>query len=92
MSDTIERLADALAKDTIDAMHKLGDDELVNDVATVIGASSPSTEEAFRTAARVRIAEARARAYLEKRLSGQAVAKPVDASADAEGTNIGGDH
>ena len=92
MSNTIERLADELAKDTIAAMQKLGDDELVNDVATVIGASSPSTEEAFRTAARVRIAEARARAYLEKRLSGQAVDKPVDASADAEGTNIGGDH
>ena len=92
MSNTIERLADELAKDTIAAMQKLGDDELVNDVAAVIGASSPSTEEAFRTAARVRIAEARARAYLEKRLAGQAVDKPVDASADAEGTNIGGDH
>ena len=92
MSDIINRLADELARDTIAAMQKLGDDELVNDVAAVIGASSPSTEEAFRTAARVRIAEARARTFLEKRLAGETVDKPIDASADAEGTNIGGDH
>ncbi len=92
MSDVINRLADELARDTIKAMQELGDDELVNDVAAVIGSSSPSTEEAFRTAARVRMAEARARAYLEKRLAGEAVDKPIDAAADAEGTNIGGDH
>ncbi|MEM1274764.1 MAG: hypothetical protein AAGF88_13185 [Pseudomonadota bacterium] len=92
MSDKIAELADALARDTIIAAEKLGDDELVNEIATVIGSSSPSTEEAFRTAARVRLAEARARQYLEKKLAGEQVAKPVDVSGDAEGTNIGGDH
>lgn len=92
MSDVIAALADALAKDTIAAAEKLGDDELVSEVAQVIGATSPSTEEAFRTAARVRMAEARARAYLNKKLAGVAVDKPLDSSADAEGTNIGGDH
>ena len=92
MSDLIDKVADSLAKDTISAAEKLGDEELVNEMAQVIGSSSPSTEEAFRTAARVRMAEARARRYLAKKLAGEAVAKPIDASADAEGTNIGGDH
>lgn len=92
MSDMVQQLADALAKDTIAASLKLGDEDLVNEVAQVLATTSPTTEEAFRTAARVRLAEARARQYLEKKLAGVSVAKPVDAAADAEGTNIGGDH
>lgn len=92
MSGAMEKLADELAKDAIAAAQALDDDDLVNEVATVIGASSPSTEEAFRTAARVRMAEARARRYLERKIAGEVVDKPVDVSADAEGTNIGGDH
>ncbi|MEM6388639.1 MAG: hypothetical protein AAF825_02240, partial [Pseudomonadota bacterium] len=58
----------------------------------VIGASSPSTEEAFRTAARLRLAEKRSRVFLDKKLAREEVDVPVDASQDAPGTNIGGDH
>ena len=92
MSNVIEEVADALAKDVIEAMKHLGDDRLVDEIAQVIGASSPSTEEAFRTAARVRMAEQRARRYLEAKLAKEDVAAPVNASADALGTDIGGDH
>ncbi|AJE47057.1 hypothetical protein [Celeribacter indicus] len=64
----MEELADALAKDTIAALDLVGDDQLIQDVARVLGASSVTTQEAFMTAARVRLAEKRARDYLARRL------------------------
>ena len=63
-----EDLADKLAQDVIAAMEKLGDDRLPDEVADVVGATSPTTEEAFRTAVRVRIAEQRARKFLASKL------------------------
>ena len=63
-----EDLADKLAIDVIAAMETLGDDRLPDEVAAVIGATSPTTEEAFRTAVRVRIAEQRARRFLAEKL------------------------
>jgi hypothetical protein len=69
MSRIAEELADKLAQDTIRAAEQLGDDRLVEQVAQAIGASSPTTEELFRTAVRVRVAEARARKLLEDRLA-----------------------
>lgn len=92
MSRMTEEIADKLAQDVLKAMEETGDDGLANEIAQVIGASSPSTEEMFRTAVRVRQAEGRARRHLEAKLSGKAVAAPVNASADAPGTDIGGDH
>ena len=64
-----EELADQLAKDVLDAEEKLGTETLVNEVATVIGASSTTTQEAFLTAIRVRRAEQRARKYLADKLA-----------------------
>lgn len=64
-----EDLADALAKDTIEAAEALNDDNLIDQVAKQLGASSQTTQEAFMTAVRVRLAEKRARNFLEKRLS-----------------------
>lgn len=69
MSRIAEELADRLAQDTILAAEKLGDDRLVEQIAQAVGASSPTTEELFRTLVRVRIAEARARKILEQRLA-----------------------
>jgi hypothetical protein len=69
MSRIAEELADQLAQDTIAAAETLGDDRLIEEIAQSVGASSPTTEELFRTLVRVRIAEARARRLLEKRLS-----------------------
>ncbi len=65
----MEDLADGLAKDTIDAMDIIQDEQLIQDVARVIGASSITTQEAFMTAARVRLSEKRARDYLKKRIA-----------------------
>ncbi len=60
-----EDLADALAKDVIAAAEELGDDTLIDEVAKALGQSSTTTEEAFMTSVRVRIAERRARRALE---------------------------
>lgn len=64
----VEDLADALAKDTIAAAEAMGDDNLIADVAKVIGARSTTAEEAFMTAVRIRIAAANGRKYLEERI------------------------
>ncbi len=69
MSRIAEELADKLAQDTIEAAEVLDDERLVEQIAQSIGASSPTTEELFRTAVRVRMAEARARKMLEDRLA-----------------------
>lgn len=64
----LDDIAEALAEDVLKAVEKLGDDQLIMDVAKVIGASSTPTEEAFLSAVRVRQAEARARRYLKDRV------------------------
>lgn len=68
MSRIAEDLADKLALDVIAAAEELDDDRLPETIAQAIGASSPTTEELFRTAVRVRTAEQRARSMLEERL------------------------
>lgn len=81
MSRIAEELADKLARDTIAAAEALGDERLVEQIAQAVGASSPTTEELFRTLVRVRIAEARARKLLDARI---AAAKKA---ATGEGTS-----
>lgn len=67
-----EDLADALARDAIEAADELGDDRLVNELAEALGATSSTTQEAFMTSVRVRLAERRARRLLEqKRAAGR---------------------
>lgn len=63
-----EDLADALARDTIEAAEKLGDDRLVEEISKSLGSSSMPTQEAFMTAVRVRMAEKRARALLNSKI------------------------
>lgn len=65
-------LADALARDTIEAMDELGDDRLYEEIAKSLGASSQTTQEAFLTSIRVRLAERRARRLLDERRRGKA--------------------
>ena len=69
MPSLIEEIADALALDVIRAAQELGDDNLITDIANIIGASSTTTQEAFMTAVRVRLSEQRARRTLAERLS-----------------------
>jgi ribosomal protein S28E/S33 len=66
---TTEDLADQLAQETIAAMEKLGDEDLIAEVAKMLGATSTTTQEAFMTAVRVRLSEQRARTYLAMRLA-----------------------
>jgi hypothetical protein len=61
----IEELADALARDVLEQQDFLGDDRFHDKVARVIGAASPTLQEAFTTAVRIRLAERRGRAFLE---------------------------
>ncbi len=59
-----DELGDKLAIDVLKVVDKLGDPELIMEVAKVLGASSTPTEEAFLSSIRVRQAEARAREFL----------------------------
>ncbi|MBV1896881.1 MAG: hypothetical protein KUG70_10500 [Rhodobacteraceae bacterium] len=61
---TLDDLAEALAIDVLKAVDKLGDEQLIQDVATVLAATSTPTEEAFLSAVRVRQAERRGRQFL----------------------------
>ena len=63
-----DALADALARDVLDAVEKLGDDTLIEEIAKTLGTSSSVTQDAFMTSIRVRTAEARARKLLQARL------------------------
>jgi len=75
----VEDLADALAKDAIEAAERLGDENLIEDLSKVLLASSSTTQEAFMTAVRVRLAAARGRRFLNervKKLQAAAAAKP----------------
>jgi len=62
-------LIDKLALDVLKAADEMDDDRLAETIAQSIGASSPTTEELFRTAVRIRMAEARARAMLESKIA-----------------------
>ncbi|EPX85020.1 hypothetical protein [Salipiger mucosus] len=64
-------LADQLAEDTFKAMEATGDDRFFMEVAKVIGASSTTLEEAYLTSVRVRLAERRARQFIQDRLDGR---------------------
>lgn len=66
-----EDIADDLAKKAIAVENELQDESVVPHVATLIGASSQTTQEAFLTAVRVRKAEARAVKFLKDKLAGK---------------------
>ena len=65
----VDDLADKLAIDVLKVVDKLGDDQIIKDVAKVLAASSTPMEEAFLSCARMRQAEQRARAYLRERVT-----------------------
>ena len=60
----VETLADALAIEALAAVEKTGDEKLTDRISDVIGASSPTLQEAFLTAVRIRRADGRARELL----------------------------
>jgi hypothetical protein len=76
-------LIDKLAVDVLKAAEDLDDDRLPETIAQAIGASSPTTEELFRTAVRIRAAEARARKMLQDKISGKSRSASLAAAAEA---------
>ncbi len=68
----MEELADELAQLALDLEERTGDENAVRKVADALGSSSPTMEETFLTAIRVRRAERRARLLIESMASGKA--------------------
>lgn len=65
----IQDMADKLADDVLAAEIELGDDRFYEKVAQVLMAASPTFQEAYITSIRVRLAERRGRAFLERALA-----------------------
>ena len=61
--------ANQLAIDTIKYIDATGDESIVEDLVKVLGASSQTAEEAFKTAMRVRRANIQARALILQRIA-----------------------
>ncbi|MFY0310848.1 hypothetical protein ACFMBG_13230 [Leisingera sp. D0M16] len=66
---TIETLAQKLAIDTLKVQDASGEDRLYVEVGQVLGAASQSLEEAFLTEMRVRLAERKAREFLNQKVA-----------------------
>ncbi|UWQ55621.1 hypothetical protein [Leisingera caerulea] len=66
---TIETLAQKLAVDTLKVQDASGEDRLYVEVGQVLGAASQSLEEAFLTEIRVRLAERKAREFLNQKVA-----------------------
>jgi len=78
---TLVALAGKLAEDTIKVQDALGEERLFMEVAQVLGAASQSLEEAFLTEVRIRMAERKARDFLNTRL------ETAKAALEAEARN-----
>lgn len=78
MSAIIDKLADDLAKDAIEAADALGDDQMISTLAKTLATSSATAEEAFLTAARVRMALIRAREVMNDRITKLAEEKGIE--------------
>ncbi|NND22726.1 MAG: hypothetical protein HKO14_11605 [Silicimonas sp.] len=76
----LEDVADGLAKRAADLYIKTADESLERRVADEVGASSPTLQEAFQTAMRIRKAEARGHAILDKYERGDAIPKAAISS------------
>ena len=63
-----EDLADALARDVLAAQDEMGQERFYLEIAKMLASMSPSMEEGFMTAMRVRLAERRARDLLVRKL------------------------
>lgn len=62
--DLVQQIADELAIEALAVMERTGDEGVLKEVASAVGASSTTMEEAFLTAVRVRRAQGRAKDVL----------------------------
>ncbi|MEM1302806.1 MAG: hypothetical protein AAGH17_09505 [Pseudomonadota bacterium] len=72
---TVETLAAKLADDVIAAQDETGNDRLFVEIGQVLAAASQTLEEAFLTECRVRMAERKGRAALERALAAHSADK-----------------
>lgn len=82
----IEDLGDELARETLKVMAETGNDRFFMDVGRVVGASSPTLQEAFMTSIKIRMAHARGMKFVvdtvkARRDGGKAPDAPRDTSA-----------
>ena len=80
MSAILEKIADDLARTALRLEEELNDLDVVERIAKHIGTSSPTVEEAFRTAVRMRRAETSAMKFMAK-LGGKAAQRPANLPA-----------
>lgn len=71
----LQELADSLARDVLAAQEEIGDDRFYEQVGKLLLEASPTLHEAFMTSIRVRLAEARGRAFLARVLQAKRAAK-----------------
>jgi hypothetical protein len=83
-----EDLADQLAQEVLAAMDELDDDRFHEKVSKVLGDLSPTTQEAFMTAIRVRLALRRGRKFVTQTLA----AKRGEGTAPVAPRDSGGGH
>ena len=74
---TLEDIADGLAIRAMELIQRTGDENIEKRIADEIGASSPTLEERFLTAVRLRKAEARALELFEKYSKGEDIPLPA---------------
>ena len=75
MSAILERMADDLARDVLAAQDELGDDRFWERIAKMLADSSPTLQDAFLLSIRTRLADRRARAFVDKALETARAAK-----------------
>ncbi len=66
--DDLQKMASELAAECIAVQKEIGDERLFIQVASVLGASSQTLEEAFLTKVRTKMAAEKARAFLVETL------------------------
>jgi len=88
MSVLIE-MADKLAADVLAAGIELDDDRFYEKVSTVLMAASPTFQEAYITAIRIRLAERRGREYMAKMLAAKRGEIPAETAPAVPVTGSG---
>lgn len=76
----LEEVSDGLAKRALQVIAATGDETVEKRIADEIGASSPTLQEAFQTAIRLRKAEQRGHALLAKYEKGDDIPKAAISS------------
>jgi hypothetical protein len=78
--ETLDSLADGLARDALAAEAETGDTRIVDEVARSIGQLSPTMQEAYMTSVRMRRAAARGRTRLTDLLEARRAGREVSYS------------